>query len=201
MDLHFSLPIEELDVITEQLRNSFQKYQNEEEQEVSAAIVENVNIEPIPWIQGNKGYLVLIIGDDLYHLVFTYDKEGNLVDLDFRWSSKEGLTLKPLSSLGSTRLSYKNIRLVGREIIKLFENYHKIFWNCDKFLELLLKVICLENQTNLLDSSTRSTIFALSPTSCPTVSRNQTLIEAESDKIIKSSLPLIQNKKIECLLC
>jgi hypothetical protein len=178
-----------------------------EEYEVRVVLVESVDITPVPWLQhrrseGGSGHLVLVVGgDDLYHLVFTQDRAGRFTGVSLQWSSTEGLTLRDLGRVGRTRLSNRQIRMAGHMLINLFGSYHMVFWNCDKFLQCFLHIMCQgqAQQGSLplcMDQGSLSIeLFALSPVREPVATRTTTKgdlcgVEIQSDDTIRSVLPV-----------
>ena len=83
----------------------------------------------------------------LYHLVLTETEEPNAsastVAYDKIQFNAHHLT-KPLSntkSVGRTSYGVEELLMVGKNMIKAFGNYHRVFWNCQTFAKCYLRVI------------------------------------------------------------
>jgi len=83
----------------------------------------------------------------LYHLILTEAGEGNDADStvtnDKIQFNAHHLT-KPLSNtklVGTTSYGVEELLTVGKNMIKAFGNYHRVFWNCQTFAKCYLRVI------------------------------------------------------------
>lgn len=98
----------------------------------------------------------------LYHLVFTEVGEPNpssIVTNDKIQFNAHYLT-KPLSNtkfVGMTTYGAQELMMVGKNMIKAFGNYHRVFWNCQIFAKCYLRVITGDHLADFDEWTTEDT--------------------------------------------
>jgi hypothetical protein len=103
----------------------------------------------------------IVVGEEddqkLFHLLFIDDAE-----LDASSSTVENRNIrfhatnlyKPLRNakyVGHTHYSNDELEALGKAMIREFESYHKLFWNCQAFAKCYLRVVTGEVQAKFDD--------------------------------------------------
>jgi len=95
----------------------------------------------------------IIVGLLLFHLVFqglgpekgqatdlgALMAEGHPITVDCKLMTDEGV--EQCKVVGYTRYSQDQIVRIARALIAAFGNYHRLFWNCQVYAEILLEII------------------------------------------------------------
>ena len=98
------------------------------------------------WVSGACGHWGIVVDGLLNHLVFELDSNGKVIGVEF-----EQVTFKDkwviegrvkVEVVGQTTISSVAIKAIGDSLIVEFQNYRKLYRNCQTFAEIFLELIC-----------------------------------------------------------
>lgn len=91
-------------------------------------------------------------GAEAYHLVFEDIRDAAIKPLGKERAVK--FDSYPLASIpndahqvGTTKFQHSKLKAIGRDMVKAFGTYHRVFWNCQIFAKCYLRVITGDHQS------------------------------------------------------
>jgi len=204
LELGFAIKDEELAMFKENAKHKFKGKGKLSEKIVTVVDVVGVLCTPSPY-QQSVSHWGIIVDDTLYHLVFVVDKKKQPQSVHFTFQKTVGMKIVNQRLLGKTKFSHDDLNAIGDLLVSNFGTYHRIFWNCQHFVNCFLDIIC-DGEFEPIQTSAavlRMAMFA-STTGAPTaiikglqeqpksnqlIEQTKSELEMKSDNVIVSILP------------
>ena len=94
------------------------------------------------WVAGVNGHWGVVVDDFLHHLVFTINSNGviNGVELEIIKMKEHWKATK--EDIGSSTIPLLAVGAIGEALIIQFQDYRKLYRNCQTFAEIFVELIC-----------------------------------------------------------